>query len=196
MALFSKNRQQEADVEETFSEYVDSLLDDEEPSSAHEQALRPDYSIDQAVALMRKMPKDNQDLIVAVVRDTLQSANIDVEAIIHDAEHKSAGLQQCVSDLKDKIAALGDEIKDMESQIKQAEQDLAETSLVRKLLQESVAKRSKAEAEVLPTPISPQKEKSTATVALESNARDSAKDSAKDSAIVQNGKPLTDKLAS
>jgi len=140
MALFGKSRNQDNDAEENFSDYVDSLLDSQEAASAKGQALRPTYTIDQAIELMRKMPKDNQDLVVAVVRDTLQSANIDVAAIIHDAEQKSSSLNHDVSDLKDKISALREDIKDMEQQIQQAEKDLSETTQVRVLLEASLVK--------------------------------------------------------
>jgi len=145
MSLFGKNRRQANELEENFSDYVDSLLDSQESAGIQEQALRPSYSIDQAIALMRKMPNDNQALIVGVIRDTLQSANIDVSAIIQDADEKSTGLSQEVSDLKAKITALREEIKDMEAQIQQADKDLSETTKVRVLLEAGIVDRNKRE---------------------------------------------------
>jgi len=151
MALFGKKSSSDEGltdigIEENFSDYVDSLLGEKDNASEQKLAPRPDYTIDQAVALMRKMPEENQDLVVTIVRDTLQSADIDVEAIINDAENKSSNLQQNVTDLKAKIDSLRGQIQDMEEQIQHAEQDLAETQKVRALLHASVAKRAKAQA--------------------------------------------------
>ena len=156
MALFQKNKRTENDSEHNFSDYVDSLLqaDDAAPGT-REPALRPNYGIDQAIALMRKMPHDNQTLVISVVRDTLQSANIDVDAIIVDAENRSDSLKHEVSDLKQKIDALRGEISDMEEQIKSSEKELAETAKVRELLQASIGTKKPATIPAAMAPAAP-----------------------------------------
>ena len=143
MALFQRKEKQESETREAFSEYVDSLLDNDQPGA--EQALKPAYGIDQAIELMSKVPRDNPEVVVAVIRETLRSANIDVDAIIVDAENKSESLQAEISGLRDRIAALQEEIQQKEGEIQRSQKELKETARVQELLKASARKNSAAQ---------------------------------------------------
>src|SRR5437016_13411537 len=61
------------------------------PATAASGAARPDhpdYGINKAIELMRLLPDDNVELIVRVVKTTLESTNINVASIVKDATRK------------------------------------------------------------------------------------------------------------
>src|SRR6266478_1985249 len=56
------------------------------PAATKEQ--HPDYGINKAIELMRLLPDENVELIVRVVKTTLESTNINVASIVKDATRK------------------------------------------------------------------------------------------------------------
>lgn len=170
MALFQRKAKDESEPQEAFSEYVDSLLDEDQ--SASEQALKPAYGIDQAIELMRKVPKDNPDVVVAVIRETLSSAKIDVDAIIADAENKTESLRGEIAGLRDRISALQEEIHEKEADIQRSQQDLQETARVQELLKASVQKSEQGKAKPVKPPESSKQPKSEPVKAQEPLASD------------------------
>src|SRR5262245_49920883 len=69
-----------------------------------------DYGIDKAIELMRKLPGENVELVVRVVKTTLESMQISVSAIVRDAKSKEARLGGRVDTLRKEIAELESEI--------------------------------------------------------------------------------------
>ncbi len=59
----------------------------------------PEFGIDKAIELMRKLPGDNTELVVQVVKTTLESLKVKVATIIEDANKKATdlGLDKCAS---------------------------------------------------------------------------------------------------
>ncbi len=93
------------------------------------------YGIEDAIDLMRDLPKDSKEVVVTVVKKTLESTNIQVSDIISDASGKEDRLRKQNARLEDEIAKLEAQISDRRSQISDLMSDLKETSEVKDLLQ-------------------------------------------------------------
>ncbi|MCP4449480.1 MAG: hypothetical protein GY811_29720 [Myxococcales bacterium] len=112
--------------------------DEEEPSSsdaAKAAAPAPDYGIEQAIALMRTLPSDSVELVVRVVKHTLESTDIHIPSIIADATKKQERIESRVALLKVEIADLEEEIALRTREIADLEEDHKETSLVKERLE-------------------------------------------------------------
>jgi chromosome segregation ATPase len=86
---------------------------------------------------MRDLPEHQNDVVVAVVTKTLQSANINVNKIIDDAMNKEASLESEIQRLTTEIDALQTEIANKKEQINVTNAMLEETRKVRELLEKS-----------------------------------------------------------
>lgn len=144
MSLFKKSDKtaEKLPLQDTLPDFVDSLLDEADLDSIEETeplaALRKThYGIDQAIKLMSKLPKDKTDLVVSVVKETLSSANVDVDAVIADAQHKAESIQQQIAQLGSEIAELKAWIAKKETETAEAQAALNETLSVKSLLQQS-----------------------------------------------------------
>jgi hypothetical protein len=110
------------------------------PPARRVEAERPrrasatSYGIDDAIALMRTLPADNVELVVQVVKHTLESARIDITAIIDDASGKQERIESRVKVLRDAIADLEREISTRRTEIDQLETDHRETTKVKERL--------------------------------------------------------------
>lgn len=145
MGLFQKIKSTQQNNDE-LPQYVDNLLENSGPSSNEEiderfsienMSLGGKYSIDQAVTLMRDLPDHQNDVVVAVVTKTLQSANINVDKIIDDARKKEASLESEIQQLTAEIETLQKEIADKKEKINVTNAMLEETRKVRELLEKS-----------------------------------------------------------
>jgi len=97
---------------------------------------RPHYGIDQAIQLMRALPVDqNPELVVAVIKTTLESLKVKVADIIGDANRKTKDLEERVANLKRAIADFEKEIETRREEIGRLEADHKETSSVRSRLE-------------------------------------------------------------
>jgi hypothetical protein len=107
------------------------------PSAAPvEEDVRPSYGIENAIQLMRALPVDqNVELVVQVIKTTLESLKVKVSDIIADAERKEKDLQSRVSNLKQQIAEFEKEIQTRREEITRLEADHSETSSVKARLQ-------------------------------------------------------------
>lgn len=94
-----------------------------------------EFGVDKAIELMRKLPDDNVQLVVQVVKTTLESIRVKVSSIIEDAERKEARLEDQVFNLKREITDLEQEIVRRRTQIAELEADHAETKKVKERLQ-------------------------------------------------------------
>ena len=105
-----------------------SVVVDDEPA--------PTYGINQAIQLMRGLPVDqNPELVVIVIKSTLESLKVKVSDIINDADRKTKDLEERVSNLKRAIADFEKEIETRKEEIGRLEADHKETSNVRQRLE-------------------------------------------------------------
>ncbi len=91
----------------------------------------PRYGINQAIELMRSLPGDNVELVVQVVKRTLESTQIHLDTIIQDASRKQAEIETRVAILKQEIAELEQEIGTRRAEITRLDADHRETTLVK-----------------------------------------------------------------
>lgn len=95
----------------------------------------PEFGIQKAMELMRKLPADNIPLVVQVVRATLESTNVNVTTIISDAREKRARITVRIEGLKEEIADFEEEISARRQEIAALEADEAETKTVQERLE-------------------------------------------------------------
>lgn len=110
---------------------------------------RPRYGIQDAIQLMRNVPMDtNVELVVAVIKTTLESLRVRVPDIIEDATRRQNDIEARAADLKQQIAEFEREIATRKDEIGRLEADHAETSLVKERLElaEASARGSQAPA--------------------------------------------------
>ncbi len=103
------------------------------------------YGIEEAVALMRKLPDVDTDVVITVVRKTLESANVRVNEIITDAEKKEGNINKRTNTLTSEIEELQKKITLRNKEISILTKDLQETTKVKKLLQQG-EREAKAKA--------------------------------------------------
>ncbi len=77
------------------------------------------YGIDQAIALMKRLPEADMRVLATVIKETLESVDIKVSAIIEDAETKEMRLEE-------QIKKLDTEIEDLEVMISQRKESIHE----------------------------------------------------------------------
>jgi hypothetical protein len=95
---------------------------------------RPHYTIDQAIELMRALPpstEQNVELVVTIIKTTLESLKVRVGDIIEDASKKQKRLEDRVADLKREITDFEKEIQTRKDEIGRLETDHAETTSVK-----------------------------------------------------------------
>jgi hypothetical protein len=112
------------------------------------------YGIDDAIQLMRTLPQENVELVVRVVKHTLESTKIDISAIIDDASQKQQRIESRIGVLKDAIADLEREIQVRKTEIDELETDHRETTKVKErlVLAEKLTAGRPPERESMPTP--------------------------------------------
>jgi len=145
MALFKRNTNTNNNTTEDsqkLDSYVDNLVSDNDPDinleiESHFAPARPTYRIEDAVELMRRLPQDNTEMIISVVRETLKSASIDVEKIINDAESKTTNIELNIHSLNTEIDALEKKVAEKKIAIESAHKSLLETQRVKALLEQS-----------------------------------------------------------
>jgi hypothetical protein len=102
------------------------------PPPASGAGARPAYGIDDAIRLMRTLPTDqNIDLVVRVIKNTLESMNVRVGDILNDASQKQEVLGGRIRDLNGEIAELEKQAGTRRSEIAQLEKELAEMTAVK-----------------------------------------------------------------
>jgi hypothetical protein len=90
------------------------------------------YGIAQAILLMRSLPVDqNVELVVRVIRQTLESMNVQLPDIIDDASAKETALQGRMERLDLEIEAYAEQIEVRRQEISQLQAELRETSTVK-----------------------------------------------------------------
>lgn len=117
-----------------------------------EDDVRPAYGIENAIQLMRALPPSNDqngELVVLVIKGTLESLKVKVSDIIEDASKKQKDLESRIGNLKQAISDFEKEIQQRKDEIAKLEADHAETTAVKGRL-ELAERAQKAQAQSQP----------------------------------------------
>ena len=132
MALFGRKSEpaKPARVQAEATQPEDPDLEILEPGAGS-----PAYGIQDAIKLMRSLPVDeNTDLVVRVVKSTLESMNVSVADIVEDANRQEATLTSQMEELTREIDALGAVLEGKRREFAKLEGTLSETRLVKERL--------------------------------------------------------------
>jgi hypothetical protein len=126
MALF--NRKTDPDP-------IRIVNDTPRPQLADPRAPNGRYGIVEAIQLLRSVPvEQNVELVVGVIRNTLESLNVRLPDIIEDAVQKERSLQQRIETLKGEIAEYERQIDTRSQEIGRLHGELAETTTAKERL--------------------------------------------------------------
>ncbi|MFW7380894.1 MAG: hypothetical protein ACOH5I_18910 [Oligoflexus sp.] len=109
---------------------------------------RHGYSIEDAIKLMRDLPKDQRQMVVTIVQKTLSSANINVNDIIEDAGRKLSRLDTRQRQLNKEIEELEAGIAHRRQEIQVISHDSQETQLVKASFEEALVRKDVPSADV------------------------------------------------
>ena len=122
------------------------------------------YGIGDVIRLLRTLPVDQHaELVVRVIRTTLESVNVHVSDLVEDASRQQQKLGDRIKTLQAQILDLSKQIDTHRSEVARLEADLAETSSAKERLQhaEQAAARTPGQASFgpgqLPPPTPPPK---------------------------------------
>lgn len=107
----------------------------------------PSFGIDEAVVLMRQLPSRNIDLVMQVVKKTLESLRVDVPKIIEGAAEKEHRIEQRILSLKSEIETLESKISTHRKEIGGLEAEQKEVLQVKERL--SLAQKAEQEPSVI-----------------------------------------------
>ena len=94
------------------------------------------YGIDDAIKLMRSLPvEENVDLVVRVMKTTLESLKVRIGEIIEDATKRQDILKRKITDYQMQIAQFEREIEARKHEITRLDEELLETTRVKDRLQ-------------------------------------------------------------
>jgi predicted phage tail protein len=169
MGLFSRNQQEDSDNElldspglptsqDLNDEYFEPDGDILPVAAAPKPAKRAlSYGIEDAIGLMRKLPRENTDVVVSVVKQTLESTQISIDDIIADATdkeerllNKNTQLEREIKDLQAEIATRNKQIADLLADHKETVTVREQLQLANKLDQRNSAKLKQAAATAEP----------------------------------------------
>jgi len=105
------------------------------------------YGIDKAIELMRTLPSDdsNNPLVVQVVKQTLESLNIDIASIVGDASRKQRSIEAHIAQLAREMAALENDINRRQAKIESLQ--IAREEITRAKARLLMAQQHRAESE-------------------------------------------------
>lgn len=112
------------------ADYGDVVMDSPEQQSSS----KPEYGIQETIKLLRAMPKGDQDIVLMVVKKTLESMDVRVADIIRDAEIKEKGFNQLLSTLRAEVTDYQSKVKTKQQEIITLEVVLKETTAVKNRL--------------------------------------------------------------
>ena len=117
------------------------------------------YSIEDAILLMRDLPKSKKDMVVTIVAKTLESANISIGKIVNDAQKKLTSIETRTKKLHDEIREYEAGIAERRKEIEKLQEDHNETSAVKDSFESLEAEQAAKKNEAAPSPKQPRKEK-------------------------------------
>ena len=104
----------------------------------------PRYGIDEAIALMRALPMDQDaELILRVVRKTLRSTGVSVDDLVQSAKQRESALSQDIAREHSTIEQLERDIAERKARIERVTEQLGETEGVRRRLEEAIDNESR-----------------------------------------------------
>ncbi len=129
------------------------------PAEPEVEDFDSSFGINKAIELMRTLPADNVELVVQVVKLTLESTKIRISTIIEDASRKQDDIQGRIKVLKGEIAEFEKEIATRREEIASLEADFDETSTVKErlVLAEQLTKKTASAAKKEPAKKEPAK---------------------------------------
>jgi hypothetical protein len=93
------------------------------------------YGIGDVIRLLRTLPVDQHgELVVRVIRTTLESVNVHVSSLIEDASKQQHKLSERISTLQSQILELTKQIDTHREEVARLEADLAETTSAKERL--------------------------------------------------------------
>jgi hypothetical protein len=105
-----------------------------EQESRAQPGLRP-YGIAEVVRLMRRLPiGENVELVVTVIRNTLESLNVQLPGIIADASAKEKSLESRMEAVNAEIVELTKQIETRRQEITTLDAELTETTTAKERL--------------------------------------------------------------
>lgn len=131
MGLFSKSDDDEVDLDDMDQAAFEKSF----TKGSAQNSASPDYGVDKAIDLIRGLPQKDLASEIDIVTHTLESMNIDVKAIIADAEQKESRVSERIKFLKTEIDALSSKIKQHGDEISLCSTELGEVSAIKRLLQ-------------------------------------------------------------
>jgi hypothetical protein len=109
-----------------------------------EPPAAPAFSLEAAIALMKKLPLDDEpELVLRVVRKTLRSIGISIEELVASAKQREDGLANGIAAEREMIEGLEREIAERKASIDAKLAEMKETHEVRSQLQDAMASESK-----------------------------------------------------
>jgi len=137
MGIFNRSNETESATEPTNSQIPErkkGVIKDF-PMGKNLEQEAGNYGIEDAIKLMRDLPEDNIEVVVTVVKKTLESADIQVSKIIGYAEKKEVSICERVKKLEAEITKFEESIAERKEKISALKEDLTETSKVKKHLE-------------------------------------------------------------
>lgn len=113
------------------------------------------YGIEEVIGLMRELPQENRELVVTVVKKTLESTQIDLDEIIGGAENKETRLRDKTQTLQSEIKNLQQEIEKRNREIALLQKDLKETTSVKEKLELAQQLHPPKQAQAAPVTANP-----------------------------------------
>jgi hypothetical protein len=105
-----------------------------QPLQSAPPAVVQGYGVDQLTKLMRELPNGNVELVVRVLKKTLESVRISVPSLIQDAARRESELDDKMAGHRRAIAALEDEINSKKRAIEDLENQYREVMMVKERL--------------------------------------------------------------
>lgn len=116
----------------------EEFISERELSGAVPSSDNVAYGIEDAIELMRQLPQEHADLVMTVVKKTLESTHVNINDIIADADHRESHIEHNNAALLSEIEALKTEIEARQARITELNHVLQETSHVREQLQRAM----------------------------------------------------------
>ncbi|MGH1472296.1 MAG: hypothetical protein ACRBCS_13980 [Cellvibrionaceae bacterium] len=150
MSLFRRSNPVTSDTPQTNNETFEEIelptasdinepdFSAKEPQTGFTPPIKPHssgYGIEDAIQLMKSLPRDNPEVVVTVVKKTLESTKIQVQDILNDAKDKEERIRSKHKALEAEIKQLQEQISKRNQQISDLVQDLNETTDVRQQLE-------------------------------------------------------------
>lgn len=114
------------------------------------------YGIDHLVRLMRELPNGNVELVVRVLKKTLESVSISVPGLIQQASQRETELEERMAGHRRAISALEDEIASKKRAIEELEATYKEVTVVKERLNLALSLEQEQQVKVSGAPASAQ----------------------------------------